>query len=144
MSKQIKVLLVEDSVPDATLIQEVVQEQKIEVQIDVVRDGEAAMAYLLEGNGEMKHSLPELILLDLNLPKKDGREVLAEIKTLPRLKHIPVVVLSMSQAEEDVLRCYSLQASCYVIKPLDFEELTDTIKSIDKFWFSLVKYPCKQ
>lgn len=144
MTKQIRVLLVEDSIPDSTLIQEVVQEQKIEVEIDVVRDGEAAMAYLSESEVAGKQLLPKLILLDLNLPKKDGREVLAEIKRLPKLRHIPVVVLSMSQAEEDIARCYDLQASCYVVKPLDFEALTDTIKSIDKFWFSLVKYPCKR
>jgi CheY-like chemotaxis protein len=146
MNRRIKVLLVEDSVPDATLIQEVVLEEKIKVDIDVVRDGEAAMAYLADRNqnGDKKVSLPELILLDLNLPKKDGREVLAEVKNLPRLRDIPVVILTTSQAEEDIIKCYGLQASCYLIKPLDLEQLTETIKSMDKFWFSLVRYPPKR
>jgi two-component system response regulator len=137
----IRILLVEDSIADARLIQEVFSEQKIAMTIDVVRDGEQAMA-LLRRQGEYKDfSCPDLILLDLNLPKKDGRQVLAEIKADNNLKSIPVVVLTTSASDEDIQKSYNLQASCYVNKPIDLESFVKMIKSLDEFWFSAVKFP---
>ncbi len=144
MSDRIKILLVEDSRADARLILEVFKEEKIAVDVDVVRDGEAAMSYL-HRTGEYENTIqPDLILLDLNMPKKDGREVLAELKSNPQLNAIPVVILTTSQSEEDVLKSYKLQASCYVTKPIDLEQFTKIIKSFDGFWFSAVRYPPKQ
>jgi two-component system response regulator len=123
------------------VIQEVFSEQKIAMTIDVVRDGEQAMA-LLRRQGEYKDfSCPDLILLDLNLPKKDGRQVLAEIKADNNLKSIPVVVLTTSASDEDIQKSYNLQASCYVNKPIDLESFVKMIKSLDEFWFSAVKFP---
>ncbi|MGH9551513.1 MAG: response regulator, partial [Terriglobales bacterium] len=121
MSSSLKILLVEDSRADARLILEVFKEEKIAVDVDVVRDGEAAMVYL-HRTGEFENVCrPDLILLDLNMPKKDGREVLSEIKADQRLKSIPVVILTTSQSEEDILKSYNMQASCYVTKPIDLE-----------------------
>jgi chemotaxis family two-component system response regulator Rcp1 len=138
------VLLVEDSLADLTLILEVLNDEKIKVDVSVVRDGMQAMDYLNK-KGEYKDSIsPDLVLLDLNLPKKDGREVLAEMKSSPELKLIPVVVLTTSQAEEDIIRSYDLQASCYVTKTIDLEQFIKIIKSIDGFWFTAVKFPPKQ
>ena len=144
MSSGLKILLVEDSRADARLILEVFAEEKIAVEVDVVRDGEAAMAYL-HRTGEYSNTVqPDLILLDLNMPKKDGREVLAEIKSDQHLNSIPVVILTTSQSEEDILKSYKLQASCFVTKPIDLEQFTKTIKSLDGFWFSAVRYPPKR
>lgn len=137
MKDAINLLLVEDSIADVTLILEVFEEEKIAANIRVARDGEEAMK-ILEGEVEI-----DLILLDLNLPKKDGREVLAEIKSIPRLKSIPVVILTTSEAEEDILRSYQLQASCYVTKPIHLDQFVRIVKSIDGFWFSAVRFPPK-
>lgn len=116
MPKGTNLLLVEDSIEDITLILAVFEEEKIAVNIKVARDGEEAMKLLLESDQI------DLILLDLNLPKKDGREVLLEMKSIPRLRSIPVVILTTSEAEEDILRSYQLQASCYVTKPINFDQ----------------------
>jgi two-component system, chemotaxis family, response regulator Rcp1 len=143
MSDRLKILLVEDSRADARLIVEVFQEEKIAADVDVVRDGEQAMAYMCQ-EGEYKAAIrPDLILLDLNMPKKDGREVLAELKASDRFKTIPVVILTTSQSDEDVLKSYNLQASCYVIKPMDLEPFIKIIRSLDGFWFTAVRYPPK-
>lgn len=139
MKKPIRVLLIEDSIEDVTLILDVLNDEKIAVSIDVARDGEAAMRFLTSAD-----DIPDLILLDLNLPKKDGREVLSEIKARESLKAIPVVILTTSEAEEDVIRSYQLQASCYVAKPIDLSQFTKIIKSIDGFWFDAVRFPTKQ
>lgn len=138
----IKVLLVENSKADARLILEVFKDEKIAVDVTVVIDGEEALDYL-RANGNSESTKPDLILLDLNLPRKDGREVLAEIKTDQDLKSIPVVILTTSQSEEDILRSYDLQASCYMTKPIDLDRFIGIIKSLDKFWFSAVRFPPK-
>lgn len=136
MAETIKVLLVEDSQADARLITEVFRDEKIMVDLDIARDGEEAMEYLLsEGNN------PDLVILDLNLPRKDGREVLAEIKENKSLRTIPVVILTTSQSEEDILKSYKLNANCYVTKPIDLDQFIKIIKSLDEFWFSAVKFP---
>ena len=143
MNKIISVLLIEDSRADARLILEVFKEEKIAVDVKVIRDGEDAMDYLNK-KGEHKDAMtPDLILLDLNLPKKDGREVLLEIKQNNDLRTIPVVILTTSQSEEDVLKSYKLQASCFVTKPIDLDNFVKIIKSIDDFWFSAVRFPPK-
>lgn len=138
----IKVLLVEDSQADARLITEVFTEERILVDITVVHDGEEAMLYLRNvSEATNDDGRPDLILLDLNLPKKDGREVLEEIKTDPNLMQIPVVILTTSQSDEDILKSYKLQASCYVTKPIDLDSFIKMIKSLDNFWFSAVRFP---
>lgn len=144
MNFNVKILLVEDSIADARLILEVFKEEKIAVDVDVVRDGEAAMSYLQRDGEFADKQQPDLILLDLNMPKKDGREVLAEVKADPKLKVIPIVILTTSQSEEDILKSYDLQASCYVTKPIDLEQFTKIIKSLDGFWFSAVRFPPKK
>lgn len=144
MRENLKILLVEDSIADARLILEVFQEEKIAVNVDVVRDGEAAMNYLHKIGEYADRKQPDLILLDLNMPKKDGREVLAEVKADPILKVIPIVILTTSQSEEDILKSYDLQASCYVTKPIDLEQFSKIIKSLDGFWFAAVRFPPKR
>lgn len=139
MEERLKILLVEDSRADARLILEVFQDEKICADVEVARDGQEAMDLL---NAQCRR--PDLILLDLNLPRKDGREVLAELKADPSLQSIPVVILTTSQADEDILQSYKLQASCYVTKPVDLEQFIKIIKSIDGFWLTAVRYPAKQ
>ncbi len=139
--RKIRILLVEDSHADARLMLEVFRQEQIAVDVFVVRDGEEAMDYLNQ-QGNYKESLtPDLILLDLNLPKKDGREVLAEVKASPHLNSIPIIILTTSQSEEDVLKAYKLQAACYVTKPIDLQHFEKVIRSLDEFWFSAVKFP---
>lgn len=139
--KKLGVLLVEDSLADARLILEVFRDENVNADISVVRDGEEAMNFLEKRNEFEKVDTPNLILLDLNLPKKDGREVLTEIKRNPHLNGIPVIVLTTSQSEDDVAKCYKLQASCFVTKPIDLDKFVDVIRSLDEFWFSSVKFP---
>ena len=143
MTKTISVLLVEDSPADARLILEVFKEEKIAVDVNIIRDGEEAMDYLHRRGDHKSAIIPDLILLDLNLPKKDGREVLFEIKENQDLRSIPVVILTTSGSDEDVLKSYKLQASCYVTKPIDHEQFVKIIKSIDEFWFAAVRFPPK-
>lgn len=137
----IEILLVEDSKGDARLVQEAFKEGKIRNNLSVVEDGEAAMQFLRKEGQYASAPRPDLILLDLNLPKKDGREVLAEIKQDDRLKRIPVVILTMSQAEEDILKTYNLHANCYVTKPVDLEQFFKVIRMIEDFWLTAVKLP---
>jgi two-component system response regulator len=142
--KPIDVLVVEDNPGDARLIKEVLNSNKIFCRLHTVKDGVEAMNFLYR-NGEYSEApRPDLIFLDLNLPKKDGREVLKEIKTDEKLKQIPVVVMTTSQAEEDIFKSYSLHANCYVTKPLDLDQFVRVVKSIEEFWFTLVKLPSKE
>jgi two-component system, chemotaxis family, response regulator Rcp1 len=141
--KAIDILLVEDNPGDVRLAQEALKESKVKNQLFVVEDGVEAMAFLRQ-QGRYTHApRPDLILLDLNLPRKSGREVLAEVKEDENLKRIPVVVLTVSRAEEDILRCYNHYANCYITKPLDFSQFMEITKSIEEFWLTIVKLPPK-
>jgi chemotaxis family two-component system response regulator Rcp1 len=139
--KPIEILLIEDNPGDARLALEAIREAKVHNNLTWVADGAEAMAYLRKEGKHGKVSRPDLILLDLNLPKKDGREVLAEIKADDRLKRIPVVVLTTSEAEEDVLKVYNLNANCYITKPVDLEQFIKVVKTIEDFWLTIVKLP---
>jgi CheY-like chemotaxis protein len=137
----IEVLLVEDDPGDVLLIREAFEFNKVHNNLNVVSDGEQALAYL-RGEGEYAGSnRPDLVLLDLNLPRKDGREVLAEVKGDPSLRAIPIVVLTTSEAEEDVLKSYELHANAYVTKPVDFERFVSIVRQIDDFFVSVVRLP---
>jgi len=140
-AKTAEILLIEDNLGDIRLIKEAFKEGKIVNRISVVEDGEAAMAFLRREGPYAGAARPDLILLDLNLPKKDGREVLAEIKADEDLKRIPVVILTTSQAEEDILRTYDLHANCYVTKPVDLEQFLTVVRSIEDYWLAIVKLP---
>ena len=140
-TQPIKILLVEDNPGDIRLTKEVFKEGKIRNRMEVVMDGEEAIFYLKK-TGKYKDVItPDIILLDLNLPKKDGREVLAEIKADPVLMLIPVIVLTTSESELDILNMYSHHANCYITKPVDFNQFINVIKSIENFWLSIVKLP---
>jgi chemotaxis family two-component system response regulator Rcp1 len=139
--KPIDVLLIEDNAADARLMQETLKETKVIVKLSIVVDGVEAMAYL-RNEGKYKNAKrPDLILLDLNLPRKDGREVLAEVKADPGLRRIPVVIVTSSQAEQDILKTYDLHANAYVNKPMDLTQFSTLVSAIDDFWFSVVKLP---
>lgn len=139
----IDILIVEDNKGDARLIKEVFNENKVFNSLYFVNDGVEAMDFL-NARGKFKGvPKPDLIILDLNLPRKDGREVLAEIKSDNKLKHIPVVIMTISQADEDILKSYNLHANCYVSKPIDLNQFIKVVKSIENFWFSVVKLPPK-
>ncbi|MBF0509815.1 MAG: response regulator [Deltaproteobacteria bacterium] len=141
--KPLEILLVEDDPADVDLTQEALDSSKIKVNLHVVNDGVAAMDFL-RGQGRFATApFPDLILLDLNMPKKDGREVLAEIKADDKLKLIPVVVLTTSQAEEDILKSYDLGANCYISKPVGLTEFSRVVRSIEDFWFTVVKLPAR-
>jgi chemotaxis family two-component system response regulator Rcp1 len=137
----IQVLLVEDNPGDVRLTKEALKEGKMLNRVTVVGDGEEALSFLRRQGKYADAGQPDLILLDLNLPKKDGRQVLAEIKADPGLKRIPVVVLTTSSAEEDILKTYDLHANCYVTKPVDLEQFMRVVKSIEDFWVTVVKLP---
>ena len=139
--KPIVILLVEDSIGDVDLTREALSGCKIRNGLNVMGDGEEAMAYLHKTGKYVKAPRPDIILLDLNLPKKDGREVLAEIKADDSLKRIPVVILTTSQAEEDILRSYHLNCNCYITKPLDLHQFMNVIKAIEHFWLTIVSLP---
>jgi two-component system response regulator len=141
--ESIDILVVEDNPGDARLIKEVLSANKDSYRLHIVEDGVEAMSFLKQKGKSLYSPRPDLIILDLNLPKKDGREVLAEIKSDDSLKLIPVVIMTTSQAEEDILKAYSLHANCYVTKPLELDQFINTIKSIIEFWFALVKLPRK-
>lgn len=139
--KPIDILLVEDNPGDARLTREALAAGRLRSTLYDVRDGEQAMAFLRrEGTFDWAPT-PGLVLLDLNLPRRDGREVLQDIKQDPSLKHIPVVVLTSSEAEEDIMRSYRLHANCFITKPSDLESLTEVVRAIEQFWFTLVKLP---
>ncbi|MBI4835609.1 MAG: response regulator [Planctomycetes bacterium] len=137
----IEVLLVEDSPADVRLTKEALKEEKLHVNLHVVSDGVEAMEFLRREGRFTKAVRPDLILLDLNLPKKDGREVLKEIKCDDSLKSIPVVILTVSKAEEDIAKSYKLHANCYITKPLDLNQFSTVVKSIKDFWLTIVKLP---
>jgi len=139
--REIEILLVEDNPGDARLTMEALKETKLHNKLNHVCDGVEALAYLRREGAYANASRPDLILLDLNLPRKDGREVLAEIKSDHGLKRIPVVVLSTSQAQEDIFRAYSLCANCYVSKPVDLDQFMMVVRSIEDFWLRVVKLP---
>jgi chemotaxis family two-component system response regulator Rcp1 len=141
VSRPIEILLVEDSPGDVRLTKEALREGKVLNTLHVAEDGVQAMEFLRRKGKQAQAPRPDVILLDLNLPRKDGREVLAEIKSDDDLKRIPVVILTISQAEEDILKTYNLGANCYINKPADLEQFTKVVKSIDNFWFTIVTLP---
>jgi CheY-like chemotaxis protein len=143
IGKPVEILLVEDNEGDVGLIEEVLEEAKIRNILYVAKDGEEAMLYLNGGGKFSGFPRPDIILLDLNLPKKDGREVLKEIKQDSNLKNIPVVVLTTSGAEKDILRAYDLHANAYITKPIDFDQFIKVVESIGNFWLEIVKLPTK-
>src|SRR6266496_6130684 len=143
-SRTIEILLVEANPGDARLTLEAFKEGKVLNNISVIGDGVEALAYLRrQGPNYANAAQPDLILLDLNLPKMDGREVLAEIKADDRLKRIPVVILTTSQAEEDILKAYNLNANCYVTKPVDLDQFIKVVRTIKDFWLTIVKLPAE-
>jgi chemotaxis family two-component system response regulator Rcp1 len=139
----IEILLVEDNLGDANLAREALENSKVINHLSVVGDGEAALAYLRRQGKYADAPRPDLILLDLNLPKKDGREVLAEIKADDVLKCIPVVILTTSEAEEDILKTYNLHANCYITKPIDLIQFLKVVQAIEDFWLTIVRLPPK-
>jgi len=139
--KAIEILLIEDNPGDARLALEAIREAKVHNNFKWIADGSEAMSYLRREGAYAKASRPDLILLDLNLPRKDGREVLAEIKADERLRRIPVVVLTTSEEEEDILKVYNLNANCYVTKPVDLDQFIKVVKTIEDFWLEIVKLP---
>jgi two-component system, chemotaxis family, response regulator Rcp1 len=140
-SRAVEILLVEDNPGDVRLTIEALKEGKLLNHVSVAEDGVEALAFLHQEGDYADRPRPDLILLDLNLPKKDGREVLAEIKEDPHLRHIPVVVLTTSVAEHDVLKSYDLHANCYINKPVDLEQFIEIVRSVGDFWFSVVILP---
>lgn len=141
LPRPIEILLVEDSPADVLITREAFEEAKLLNTLHVVEDGVQALEFLRRQGPYAEAPRPDLILLDLNLPRKNGREVLAEIKVDPQLKSIPVVILTTSSADEDILKAYDLHANCYVIKPVGFDNFFKAVQSIQDFWFSVVALP---
>ena len=141
IGRPIEILLVEDNPGDVRLTREALKDARVINNLQVAADGVEAMAFLKRQGGYENAIRPDLILLDLNLPKKDGREVLSEIKADPGLRQIPVVILTTSKAEEDILKTYDLHANCYITKPVDLEKFIEVISAIEDFWLSIVKLP---
>lgn len=137
----VDILLVEDNPGDVDLAREALQSSKMRNHLYVVEDGISAMSFLRKTDGFENMPRPDLVLLDLNLPRKDGRQVLAEIKIDDDLKRIPVVILTTSKADEDVIRSYNLHANCYITKPIDFKQFIKVVRSIEDFWLSIVVLP---
>jgi len=135
------ILLVEDNLADIRLIQEALKSTATRSELVVVRDGIAAMSYLRQAGVDLDALLPDLVLLDLNLPKQDGREVLAQIKADPQLKRLPVVILTTSQSEEDILHSYNLHVNCYIVKSRNLTQLFETVRGIEEFWLGTVTLP---
>ena len=140
-TEPIEILLVEDNPGDARLAQEALKESKVHNNLHHVSDGVEAMAFLRRRERFAGVPPPDLILLDLNLPRKDGREVLAEVKADPNLRSVPVVVLTTSEAERDLIKSYDLHANAYVVKPIDLDRFIEIVQAIEHFWFSVVKLP---
>ena len=136
-----EILLVEDNPGDVRLTRETLKESKLLNRMSVVVDGVEALAFLRREGRYAGETRPDLILLDLNLPKKDGREVLAEIKADESLRRIPVIVLTTSSAEQDILKMYDLHANCYITKPVDLDQFSVVVRAIEAFWFTIVKLP---
>jgi len=139
--RPVEILLIEDNPGDVRLTKEALKEGKIINNLHVTEDGVEALAYLRKQGKFKNEPLPDLILLDLNLPRKDGRELLVEIKEDQNFKHIPVVVLTTSKAEADIIKSYESHANCYITKPVDMNQFIKIVKSIEFFWFSIVKLP---
>jgi two-component system, chemotaxis family, response regulator Rcp1 len=139
--RPIDILLVEDNPGDVMLVEEVLSDSKVRNRLHVVSDGEQAMEFVRRQGKHAGAPRPDLILLDLNLPKKGGREVLREVKTHPDLKTIPVVVLSSSKSDDDVVNSYELHANAYILKPVDFHQFMKVMRAIEDFWFITVKLP---
>jgi chemotaxis family two-component system response regulator Rcp1 len=139
----IKILLIEDNLGDIRLTEEILKESKVDNRLSVARDGEEAVACLRRQGRFAAAPRPDLILLDLNLPKKDGREVLAEVKADPNLRRIPVVILTTSNAERDIIKSYDLHANCYLSKPMQLDEFVAIVHSIESFWLMIVKLPTR-
>ena len=137
----IEILLVEDNPGDVRLTIEALRDAKVRNNLHVAKDGIEAMAFLRREEGYENTPRPDVILLDLNMPKKDGREVLAEIKADKRLHRIPVVILTTSEAERDIVKAYDLHANCYITKPVDLDQFITVVNSIESFWFEIVKLP---
>ena len=137
------ILLVEDNPADVRLTQEVLRETSLDFEMQLARDGEQAMALLRKQAPFEDAQTPDLVLLDLNLPRKDGREVLAEVKADPELRRIPVLVLSTSKAERDILTCYDLHANCYLTNPVDLDEFSTLVQTLQNFWFGMAMLPPK-
>ena len=137
----IEILLVEDNPDDACLTVDALQEGRVKNNVRVIEDGVSAMAFLRREGRYASAPRPDLILLDLHLPRKDGREVLAEIKQDPSLRRIPVVIMTSSDDEKDILSAYNLHVNCYVTKPVDLDQFIGVVKSIEHFWFTIVKLP---
>ena len=141
MGDVIEILLVEDNPGDARLTREALRDGKVRNHLHVVPDGVEAMAFLRREGRYADAPRPDLVLLDLNLPRKSGREVLADVKSDPALARIPVVVLTTSKADEDVAKAYEYHANCFITKPVDFEQFITVIRSIEEFWFTIVRLP---
>jgi CheY-like chemotaxis protein len=141
VTKPIEVLLVEDNPGDAQLTRIALSDGKMCINLSLTEDGVEALEFLRKQGKYAEAPHPDLILLDLNLPRKDGREVLADIKADPRLRRIPVVILTTSQSDEDILQAYELAANCFITKPVDFDQFVKIVKSIEDFWFTVVKLP---
>jgi CheY-like chemotaxis protein len=139
--RTLEILMVEDNPGDVRLVTEVVSEAKLHARLSAVRDGEEGLAFLRREGKYAQAPIPDLVLLDLNLPRKDGRELLAEIKRDPHLRHLPVIVLTTSRAEQDILKSYDLHANCYIIKPLGLDQVFSVMRSVVEFWFSVATLP---
>ncbi|HTB06301.1 MAG TPA: response regulator [Bacteroidia bacterium] len=142
--KPINILLVEDNPADIRLTQEVFKEGRIKNLLNIAMDGEEALKYLRKQDKHLNAETPDLVLLDLNLPKKDGREVLAEIKADASLKMLPVIILTTSAAEQDIMNTYANHANCYIMKPVDLAQFINVVRSIEEFWLTVVKLPNKE
>ena len=142
--RAVEVLLVEDDPGDIELTKEAIEKARLSINLNVVRDGEEAMTYLRRKGEFDKAVRPDLVLLDLNMPRKDGREVLREIRSDPDLTSLPVVILTTSDADEDILRTYDLGANCYVTKPVGLEQFMKVVQTVGNFWFMIVKLPGRE
>ena len=141
LSKPIEILLVEDSLTDIILMKKMLNQSRIPKNLHVVKDGIEAMNFLHQKGEYKKHPRPDLILLDLNLPRKNGKEVLKEIKSDNNLMEIPVIVLTTSEDDKDIIECYKSHANCYLTKPMDLQDFSQCVTAIDNFWFQFVRYP---
>jgi CheY-like chemotaxis protein len=140
----VDILLVEDNPGDVRLTKEALKDAKVMNEIYVAKDGVEAMDFLNKKGAFKEAPTPDMILLDLNLPRKDGREVLAEVKKDPNLKHIPVIILTTSKADEDIIKTYNLHANAYITKPVDLNRFVEIIHALEEFWFTIVKLPPKE